>query len=115
MFETERYITRDGVDVLTQWQKKLKDTKAKFAIVRRIARMESGNFGDHKPVRDGVWELRIDVGPGSRLYYAQEGKTLILLLCGGSKRTQAADIAAAVAYWQDWQSRQKEDDEKPIQ
>ncbi|MDR2128506.1 MAG: type II toxin-antitoxin system RelE/ParE family toxin [Burkholderiaceae bacterium] len=103
MFEIKRYVTDDGHDVFTQWLVKLKDSKARIAIDRRIVRVELGNFGDHKLCRDGVWELRIDVGPGYRVYYAQAGKVLVLLLCGGTKRTQSADIDAAVGYWKAWQ------------
>lgn len=55
--------------------------------------------------RDGVWELRIDVGPGYRVYYAIEEATVVLLLCGGDKRSQSADIDRACAYWLDWQRR----------
>jgi len=117
MFELKRYITSNGVEVFTQWQKRLKDMVARLAIDRRLYRIEdSGNFGDCKPCRDGVWELRIDVGAGYRVYYAQNGKTVVLLLCGGSKRTQDADISTAVDYWKDWQARHKEDDdEKPTE
>lgn len=79
--------------------------QAKVAIIRRLNRLEQGNFGDYKPLRDGVHELRIDVGPGYRIYYARSGKTVMLLLCCGSKRTQAADIDRACDYWRDWQSR----------
>ena len=82
-----------------EWHRKLRDTKAKFAIDRRIFRIESGNFGDHKFCRDGVWELRIDIGPGYRLYYAIAGSAVVLLLCGGDKVTQAADINRACEYW----------------
>ena len=64
-----------------------------------------GNFGNHKSCRDGVWELRIDVGPGYRVYYAVAGSQVVLLLCGGDKRTQSADISRACEYWQDWQMR----------
>ncbi len=82
---------------------KLKDVTAKIAIVRRIVRMEQGNFGDHKFCGDGVWELRIDVGVGYRIYYAIAGKQVVLLLCGGNKRTQQTDIRCAIQYWNDWQ------------
>ncbi|MHA3904663.1 type II toxin-antitoxin system RelE/ParE family toxin [Castellaniella sp. WN] len=86
----------------------LRDGKAKVAIIRRVARIEQGNFGDHKFCRNGVWELRIDVGPGYRVYYALSGQRLVLLLCGGDKRTQDTDIERAVDYWQDWQRRTDE-------
>jgi putative addiction module killer protein len=61
--------------------------------------MEGGNFGDHKFCRDGVWEFRIDVGAGYRVYYALSGSTVILLLCGGDKATQSSDISRACEYW----------------
>ena len=89
---------------------RLCDGRAEVAAVRRVTRVELGNFGDHKFCRDGVWELRIDVGPGYRVYYALSEYRVVLLLCGGDKRTQDADITRAVGYWQDWQRRT--DDEK---
>ena len=67
--------------------------------------MGAGNFGDHKFVGAGVWELRIDVGPGYRVYFGKEAGTLVLLLCGGSKRSQAADIKQAIKYWNEHQRR----------
>ncbi|WP_414039142.1 type II toxin-antitoxin system RelE/ParE family toxin [Acidithiobacillus sp. M4-SHS-6] len=104
MFEIKHYITVDGQDVFADWRDQMKDSKAKIAIDRRIYRAELGNLGDHKPCREGVWELRIDVGPGYRIYYAQAGKTLVLLLCGGIKRSQDVDILKACEYWKDWQT-----------
>jgi len=88
-----------------EWRRELRDTKAKIAVDRRINRMELSNFGDHKFCRDGVWELRIDVGPGYRVYYAISGTQVVLLLCGGDKRTQNTDIDRAYRYWLDWQER----------
>ncbi len=105
MFEIRHYVTSDERDVYFEWLKRVRDTKAKIAIIRRINRVELGNFGDHKPCRDGVWELRIDQGPGYRVYYAQAGSAIILLLCAGDKRTQDADITRACSYWRDWQNR----------
>jgi putative addiction module killer protein len=84
---------------------------ARIAIDRRINRIELGNFGDHRPCREGVWELRIDMGPGYRVYYALVGKTVILLLCGGDKRSQDADIVKACDYLQDWQWRKAKQEE----
>lgn len=78
-----------------------KDIKGRVVVQRRIDWLEAGNFGDHRFCQAGVWELEIDLGPGYRVYYAQEGKTVVLLLCGGSKRTQEADIKQAVSYWRD--------------
>ncbi|HHW4681413.1 MAG TPA: type II toxin-antitoxin system RelE/ParE family toxin [Xylella taiwanensis] len=79
-----------------------KDNKVRIAIDRRLYSVELGNFGDHKPCREGVWELRIDLGSGHRIYYAQVGKTVILLLCGGIKRSQEADISKACESLKDW-------------
>jgi putative addiction module killer protein len=102
MFEIKHYITDVGRDAFADWRDKVKDSKAKIAIDRRLYRVELGSFGDHKPCRDGVWELRLDVGPGYRIYYAQTGQTVVLLLCGGTKRSQDADISRACEYWKDW-------------
>ena len=103
MYEIKHYVTtEDQRDLYVDWLGKLKDVTAKIAVVRRVARMESGNFGDYKFCRDGVSELRIDVGAGYRVYYAMAGKQLVLLLCGGDKRTQDADIDRACAYWKNW-------------
>lgn len=105
MYEIQHYLTNDERDLYIDWLEKLKDTTAKISAVRRVARIEQGNFGDHKFCRDGVWELRIDVGAGYRVYYAISGKQVILLLCGGNKNTQQSDINSACEYWQDWQRR----------
>jgi putative addiction module killer protein len=106
MYEILHYLTPDDErDLYIQWLGKLKDITAKISVVRRVTRIEQGNFGDHKFCRDGVWELRIDVGAGYRVYYAVAGKQVVLLLCGGDKRTQDADIDRACEYWQDWQRR----------
>ena len=111
MYRIEHYLTPvEHKDLYIDWLKKLRDSQAKVAVIRRVARMELGNFGDHKFCRDGVLELRIDTGPGYRVYYALSGQRVVLLLCGGDKRTQDADISRAAAYWQDWQRRI--DDEK---
>jgi putative addiction module killer protein len=108
VFQIRHYITPDGRDVFAAWRDEVKDLRARIAIDSRIRRLELGNFGDHKPCRDGVWELRIDTGPGYRVYYAQSDLTVLLLLCGGDKRSQQVDIARACHYWQDWQSRSAE-------
>ena len=105
MYEILHYLTRNEKDVFMEWRLQLRDTKAKIAVDRRINRMELGNFGDHRFCRDGVWELRIDTGPGFRVYYAIAETQVVLLLCGGDKRTQDADIDRACTYWQDWQGK----------
>jgi len=105
--EIRHYLTASSRDPYQQWLNKLRDLKGRVVIQRRIDRLKGGNFGDHKFCQEGVWELKIDFGPGYRVYYAQEGETLVLLLCGGSKSTQTADVKEAVRYWRDYQRRQK--------
>ena len=77
------------------WFAKLTDHKARAAVFDRIDRLALGNFGDAKPVGDGVSELRIHLGPGYRVYFCRIGETVILLLCGGGKRAQDRDIKRA--------------------
>lgn len=75
----------------------IKDLRAKVAIARRIERAQAGNLGDVKPVRDGVSEMRIDVGAGYRVYYTMRERVIVILLVGGNKSTQSTDIKKAVA------------------
>jgi putative addiction module killer protein len=105
MYEIRHYLTAAGRNVFEEWLDSLRDTKAEARIAARINRLAAGNFGDCKPLMDGVWELRIDWGPGYRVYYALSGRTYVLLLCGGDKRKQVADINRAVEYWDDCQRR----------
>lgn len=107
MFEVQDYLTHEGDDPYALWLAGLTDRQARARVLVRVLRMGAGNFGDCKPLNDGVWELRIDHGPGYRVYYAQAGKRLILLLAGGDKRKQQADIATAIERWNDWQHRRK--------
>jgi putative addiction module killer protein len=79
----------------TNWLAALSDQRARLQIVRRISRVAAGNFGDAKSVGGAVNELRIDHGPGYRVYYTRRGKAVVILLCGGDKRTQSKDIRKA--------------------
>jgi putative addiction module killer protein len=99
------YVDDNGHDLFAEWRDQIRDAKARIAIDRRIIRMELGNFGDHKALRDGVWELRIDVGPGYRIYYAQAGLCVVLLLCGGDKRGQDTEIDLACGLWREWKRK----------
>ena len=79
-----------------QWFDSLRDRQARARINARIRRLSLGNFGDVKPIGEGVSELRIDFGPGYRVYFVQRGQTLVVLLAGGDKRTQDRDIKKAL-------------------
>jgi len=82
-------------EIFSKWLFKLKDIKAKVAILRRIERIKKGNFGDYKSVGFNVSELRITVGAGYRVYYTKKGDEIIILLIGGDKSTQSKDILKA--------------------
>ncbi len=108
VYTVEHYVTRGGKDVFLSWYERMRDRRGQLAVGRRVNRIAEGNFGDHKPCVDGVWELRIDFGPGFRVYYAMDGERIVLLLCGGDKSTQQGDIRRASAYWEDWKERSDE-------
>ncbi|MGB0117036.1 MAG: type II toxin-antitoxin system RelE/ParE family toxin [Terriglobales bacterium] len=103
--EIRRYLTESGRDVFGEWVSGLKDVRTRAKIVARIDRLAAGNFGDCKALRGGLFELRIDWGPGYRVYYAQVGKECVLLLCGGDKRKQSSDIKRALEYLKDYRER----------
>ncbi len=105
MYEIIHYLDESERDPYQDWFDALRDKVAKIAIMRRVNRLEHGAFGDCKPLRDGLWELRIDVGPGYRIYYAQVRDMMILLTCGGDKRSQERDIQRAVKMLKDWERR----------
>lgn len=84
-------------EAFASWLAHLRDERARARIAVRMRRLSLGNFGDVKPIGGGVGELRIDYGPGYRLYFVRRGETVIVLLCGGDKRTQTVDIEAAKA------------------
>jgi putative addiction module killer protein len=87
-----------------RWLSGLKDLRARARIAIRLDRLALGNPGDSKPVGSGVRELRIDYGPGYRVYFTQRGITTLVLLCGGDKRTQSADIKRAIAIATEWRN-----------
>jgi len=88
-------FTVDRTSIFDKWLKKLRDRQARLIITTHIDRMTRGNLGNFKPVGEGVVEKKINYGAGYRLYYFQKGKSWIILLCGGDKGTQKADIAQA--------------------
>ena len=107
VFEVRRYRTAAGREPFTEWLFRLRDRQAQARILVRIERLETGNFGDCKFLRDGVHELRVDWGPGYRVYFGRDGQTVVVLLLGGDKRKQDADIRKAVELWQEYGERKK--------
>ena len=105
--ELRIYTTAQGVTPFPQWLDALKDRQARAQIRARLERVRSGNFGDCKPLRDGVQELRIDFGPGYRVYLSRQGPVLVLLLCGSGKGDQDRTIRQAIEYLEDWKQRGK--------
>lgn len=105
MYQVIDYLTENGRDPFKDWLANLSDRQAQARVLVRVQRMAAGNYGDSRPIGEGVWELRIDYGPGYRVYYARAGEKLLLLLIGGDKRKQQADIDKALEYWNDWNRR----------
>jgi len=104
------YLTVNGVDPFQEWLEALADRTARVAVTRRLNRMEAGNFGDHAHCRAGVRELRFDMGPGYRVYYTIAQRAAVLVLGGGDKRSQPADIDRACAYLADFKRRSSDPD-----
>lgn len=100
-------LEADGTEPFTKWFSRLRDPRAQARSAQRLLRLAAGNPGDYKPANEGVSELREDYGPGYRVYFALAGPRLVLLLCGGTKQTQAADIKLAKQYWKDFKQRSK--------
>jgi putative addiction module killer protein len=99
------YQTLEGHVPFNEWLDELDDQNAVARILSRLARVRQGNLGDCKGLGEGVSELRVDYGPGYRVYLGLKGRTMVILLCGGDKRTQERDIQKAKRYWQDYKQR----------
>lgn len=106
MIELFRYQRDDGREPFTDWLNGLRDKLAQARIRVRLRQVQAGNFGDCDPVGEGVIELRVHVGAGYRVYCGRHGKTIVLLLCGGDKGSQVADIKRAKELWSEWKRRQ---------
>lgn len=105
--ELRVYETPSGRVPFDDWFSRLRDGKGQAAIRMRLDRLEMGNFGDCSSVGEGVQELRIHVGPGYRVYFAEDGPQIVLLLVGGDKRTQEKDIKTAQSYWSEHRRHSK--------
>ena len=100
--EVEVYVCPDGSSPFNEWLASLQDRRARARVRTRINRVRLGNLGDCAPVGSGVLELKIDYGPGYRIYCGQVGAKLVILLCGGDKSSQSEDIRRAIEYWEDY-------------
>ncbi|MBU6373251.1 MAG: type II toxin-antitoxin system RelE/ParE family toxin [Alphaproteobacteria bacterium] len=89
-------------EAFAEWIDTLRDRAGAAHVLRRLARLERGNPGHVAPVGEGVSELKIDFGPGYRVYFAQHGEALVIILGGGDKSSQARDIQAAKKLWAEW-------------
>ncbi|WP_455378076.1 type II toxin-antitoxin system RelE/ParE family toxin [Petrachloros mirabilis] len=103
--ELRIYVTEDGREPFSEWIASLRNIKAHAKIRVRLDQVRLGNLGDCRGVGEGVQELRLDYGPGYRVYFGQEGATIVLLLCGGDKNTQSNDIDTAKQYWNEYRRR----------
>jgi putative addiction module killer protein len=97
------YATKNGNEPYSLWEHTL-DTKTKAIVINRLDRLRLGNFGDAKRIKNGngIWELRIDFGPGYRIYFGKKGTNLVILLTGGQKKSQNRDLTKAKQYWADY-------------
>lgn len=106
MIDVVQYETEEGRSPFADWFDGL-DARAALKVRTAIARIETGNFGDVKPVGAGISERRIDFGPGYRVYFGRDGASLVILLAGGTKRHQQRDIDRAKAHWADYKRRKR--------
>jgi putative addiction module killer protein len=104
--EIRYYVTAEDISPFVVWFKSLRDGVARNKIEIRLKRVELGNMGDCKFVGAGVYELRVDTGPGYRVYFGQVDDAIVLLLCGGDKRSQDQDIQLAQKHWSSYESNQ---------
>jgi putative addiction module killer protein len=103
--DVRNYVTPEGREVFREWLNSVKDSTARAAIRSRIDRLLLGNFGDNRHLGEGLYELRIHFGAGYRVYLGEVDRENVVLLIGGTKRTQKRDIQKAKDYWQELRSR----------
>ena len=106
MVEVREFLDEEGSSPYGKWFNRL-NAVAAAKVATAIHRMEQGNFSNVKGVGAGVYEYRIDFGPGYRIYFGKDGDQLVILLAGGTKKRQDADVAAAKEFWQDYKRRKR--------
>jgi putative addiction module killer protein len=99
------YADEDGNEPFQVWIDGLRDKQGRRRIISRLFRVQQGNYGDVKPIGEGLSELRIFFGPGYRVYFGEEGGNIVVILCGGDKDSQGRNIEDAKAYWKEYNSR----------
>lgn len=107
----QEYIEENGKNPFRAWLQEL-DKGVAARIQARVFRFETGNLGDAKNLKEGIWEARFDIGPGYRLYFGRDGLVVVVLLCGGDKSSQASDIEKAKAFWSNYKGRKGADNAK---
>ncbi len=113
MVEVREYLDTHGKSPFAKWFNRLNATTA-VRVTIALTRVELGNLSDHKSVGAGVWELRLDFGPGYRIYFGKDGDRLIILLGGGTKKRQQKDIESAKLLWLDYKKRKREEKQDGI-
>src|SRR5579859_4362965 len=106
MIEVREYLDRGGHSPFAAWSDRL-NREAAAKVAAALARIQQGNFSNVKGVEAGVYEYRIDFGPGYRIYYGRDGERLVILVGGGTKKRQQEDIAAALSRWHDYKQRKE--------
>lgn len=106
MIDVLRYQAEDATEPVSEWLNNLRDKQAQARLRVRLRRLEAENFGDCAPLGEGVFELREHLGSGYRVYLGRHGQKVVILLCGGGKKSQTADIKRAKQFWVDWKRRQ---------
>jgi putative addiction module killer protein len=96
------YADLGGNEPFTEWLRKLRDAEGRNRILARLRRIQQGNYGDCKNLDSGVYELRLNFGPGYRVYFGKDGETIVILLCGGDKSSQSQDIMIAKRCWKEY-------------
>ncbi|MDB6445185.1 type II toxin-antitoxin system RelE/ParE family toxin [Pseudomonas sp. 21TX0197] len=107
MYEVEHVLSANGVDIYQAWLDTVRDMRCKARITTRVDRASLGHFGDTEPVGDGVYEMKLNFGPGYRVYYAIQDRKVVFLLGGGSKDRQQNDIDQAKALWNSFKVKRK--------
>jgi putative addiction module killer protein len=101
------YADEDGNEPFQIWIDALRDTQGRRRIIKRLLRVQQGNYGDVEPIGEGLSELRLFFGPGYRVYFGEDSGNIVVILCGGDKDSQDSDIENAKAYWQEYQTNAK--------